>query len=132
MSCRDEPNAAALFCSRCAARINAAYEPGTCFAADCEPTTMESHDAAQSLEETFGDDPVAFAELWAWSTRDNDRYIEVRRLPGLDEDGDRISGRWTVNLEAEDLAWSHESDGYDEFSRAVRDALKAAREAGLL
>lgn len=119
-----------LFCSKCGARINAAYEPGICFAADCEPTTSSTHDDAQTMTETFGDDPIAFAELCAWSIRDNDRYFRVTRLPVLDEEGDSIGGRWAVRIEANDLSWSNDEDGYDEFSRAIRVALKAAADAG--
>src|SRR4051812_22641314 len=120
----------ALFCSKCAALISASYAPGVCFAADCEPTTTDSHDEAQSMEETFGDGPEAFGELIGWSSRDNDRWFRTWRLAALTPDGEPIGGRWTVKLEAEDLSWSHEADGYDEFSRAVHDALKAAADAG--
>lgn len=120
----------ALFCSRCGARITAAYEPGTCFAVDCEPAKSDSHDDSQTMSETFGDDPEAFAELFAWSDRDHDRFFAVTRLPVLDADGESIGGRWTVRLESNDLSWSNEEDGYDELSRAVRVALKAAADAG--
>lgn len=120
-----------IFCSRCASRITLGYEHGVCFNSDCEPTTSTAHDEAQTMVETFGDDPAAFAELIGWSLRDNDRYIRVTRLPGLNPDGEPIVGRWTVRIEAEDVSWSHEADGYDELSRAIHDALKAAKEAGL-
>lgn len=57
-------------CSRCGKRISASYELGRCYAEDCEPVKMDSHDEAiydDAPEETYGQ---THAELLAMYSDD--------------------------------------------------------------
>lgn len=43
-------------CSRCGMPIVVDYEPGYCYAEDCEPTESDMHDEAITYDEAFSDD----------------------------------------------------------------------------
>lgn len=45
-----------VVCSRCCKPISVSYEPGKCYAEDCEPAETDMHDEAISYDEAFGND----------------------------------------------------------------------------
>lgn len=45
-----------LVCSRCGKPITTSYQPGACYAEDCEPALTDLHDDAITYDEAFGDD----------------------------------------------------------------------------
>lgn len=43
-----------LACVRCEAEVSRSYEPGRCYADDCEPAEMPAHDEAEPWENVHG------------------------------------------------------------------------------